>query len=411
MRRSLCAVSRASLIYKAYTALLIDFDTTSLGAYWLKKNKKLVKKLAKKYDAFLVSKALIKQIPRLLRSALSKVSKSRQPADFISKAMQSMLTAICEYTPLTTLLGKRRAHRRAPPRSRRGLAAPRVAAVGASASLHEVRVPARHPHESGTAAAAERRRRALPCAMGAAHAVAKHDADDGFVEPVARRLTALRVVRYCPQVRDTYDPAAASSSPAYIHEDDSSGRALADAIWAMWEATAATMRDVSRIVADVGNAAGSAEPENPFSGLLRTLVCIGEACSSCQQSCTFLSSSRDDSTRLADEPLPPTYSEGNPWPYTRRDRTRSLQNQLAQRREALLDAPHARKSALCTARQAIRATADADRPGRKAMPAQALFDFARVPAPSAMVYVSVEGEIIAELYVQASPTGSAYTPN
>ena len=32
----------------------------------LNKNKKLVKKLAKKYDAFLASGSLIKQIPRLL---------------------------------------------------------------------------------------------------------------------------------------------------------------------------------------------------------------------------------------------------------------------------------------------------------------------------------------------------------
>jgi len=38
----------------------------------LNKNKKLVKKLAKKYDAFLSSEALIKQIPRLLGPGLSK---------------------------------------------------------------------------------------------------------------------------------------------------------------------------------------------------------------------------------------------------------------------------------------------------------------------------------------------------
>ena len=40
--------------------------------YRLNKNKKLVKKLAKKYDAFLASEALIKQIPRLLGPGLSK---------------------------------------------------------------------------------------------------------------------------------------------------------------------------------------------------------------------------------------------------------------------------------------------------------------------------------------------------
>jgi large subunit ribosomal protein L10Ae len=40
--------------------------------YRLNKNKKLVKKLAKKYDAFLASETLIKQIPRLLGPGLSK---------------------------------------------------------------------------------------------------------------------------------------------------------------------------------------------------------------------------------------------------------------------------------------------------------------------------------------------------
>jgi len=41
----------------------------------LNKNKKLVKKMAKKYDAFLASDALIKQIPRLLGPGLSKAGK------------------------------------------------------------------------------------------------------------------------------------------------------------------------------------------------------------------------------------------------------------------------------------------------------------------------------------------------
>jgi large subunit ribosomal protein L10Ae len=38
----------------------------------LNKNKKLIKKLARKYDAFLASDTLIKQIPRLLGPGLSK---------------------------------------------------------------------------------------------------------------------------------------------------------------------------------------------------------------------------------------------------------------------------------------------------------------------------------------------------
>jgi len=41
----------------------------------LNKNKKLVKKLAKKYDAFLASEALIRQIPRILGPGLNKAGK------------------------------------------------------------------------------------------------------------------------------------------------------------------------------------------------------------------------------------------------------------------------------------------------------------------------------------------------
>ncbi|KAK7244260.1 hypothetical protein RIF29_39079 [Crotalaria pallida] len=41
----------------------------------LNKNKKLVKKLAKKYHAFLASEAIIKQIPRLLGPGLNKAGK------------------------------------------------------------------------------------------------------------------------------------------------------------------------------------------------------------------------------------------------------------------------------------------------------------------------------------------------
>ncbi|KAJ1672837.1 60S ribosomal protein L10A, partial [Spiromyces aspiralis] len=45
----------------------------------LKKNKKLVKGLAKSYDAFLASEALIKQIPRLLGPGLHKAGKFPTP--------------------------------------------------------------------------------------------------------------------------------------------------------------------------------------------------------------------------------------------------------------------------------------------------------------------------------------------
>jgi large subunit ribosomal protein L10Ae len=39
------------------------------------KNKKIIKKFAKKYDAFLASDTLIKQIPRLLGPGLTKAGK------------------------------------------------------------------------------------------------------------------------------------------------------------------------------------------------------------------------------------------------------------------------------------------------------------------------------------------------
>ncbi|KAJ9488897.1 60S ribosomal protein L10a [Penicillium thymicola] len=45
----------------------------------LNKNKKLIKKLARKYDAFLASEGLIKQIPRLLGPGLSKAGKFPTP--------------------------------------------------------------------------------------------------------------------------------------------------------------------------------------------------------------------------------------------------------------------------------------------------------------------------------------------
>ncbi|GAB1599176.1 60S ribosomal protein L10a-2-like [Argonauta hians] len=45
----------------------------------LNKNKKLVKKLAKKYDAFLASDSLIKQIPRILGPGLNKAGKFPTP--------------------------------------------------------------------------------------------------------------------------------------------------------------------------------------------------------------------------------------------------------------------------------------------------------------------------------------------
>ena len=57
---------------KKYACRSSRTEYTMTFAHRLNKNKKLVKKLAKKYDAFLSSETLIKQIPRLLGPGLSK---------------------------------------------------------------------------------------------------------------------------------------------------------------------------------------------------------------------------------------------------------------------------------------------------------------------------------------------------
>jgi len=62
---------------------LLNIQAEKIGLAWmdveslkkLNKNKKLVKKLAKKYHAFLASEAVIKQIPRLLGPGLNKAGK------------------------------------------------------------------------------------------------------------------------------------------------------------------------------------------------------------------------------------------------------------------------------------------------------------------------------------------------
>ncbi|KAK4689495.1 large subunit ribosomal protein L10Ae, partial [Tremellales sp. Uapishka_1] len=59
----------------------------------LNKNKKLVKKLAQKYDAFLASEALIKQIPRLLGPGLSKAGKFPTPVSH-SEDLQKKVTEV-----------------------------------------------------------------------------------------------------------------------------------------------------------------------------------------------------------------------------------------------------------------------------------------------------------------------------
>jgi len=60
----------------------------------LNKNKKLVKKLAKKYDAFLSSETLIKQIPRLLGPGLSKAGKFPTPVS-PAEDLTNKLNEVC----------------------------------------------------------------------------------------------------------------------------------------------------------------------------------------------------------------------------------------------------------------------------------------------------------------------------
>lgn len=64
------------IIYNIMQAEKIGLDYMDVEALKkLNKNKKLVKKLAKKYHAFLASEAVIKQIPRLLGPGLNKAGK------------------------------------------------------------------------------------------------------------------------------------------------------------------------------------------------------------------------------------------------------------------------------------------------------------------------------------------------
>ncbi|XP_032223353.2 60S ribosomal protein L10a [Nematostella vectensis] len=56
----------------------------------LNKNKKLVKKLAKKYDAFLASDSLIKQIPRILGPGLNKAGKFPTPINHNENMVQKI---------------------------------------------------------------------------------------------------------------------------------------------------------------------------------------------------------------------------------------------------------------------------------------------------------------------------------
>ena len=73
----LCILADAAHIDQAKSIGLEFMSVDDLKK--LNKNKKMIKKLAKKYDAFLASEALIKQIPRLLGPGLSKAGKFPTP--------------------------------------------------------------------------------------------------------------------------------------------------------------------------------------------------------------------------------------------------------------------------------------------------------------------------------------------
>merc|ERR1712196_344408 len=70
---ALCMLADAFHAEKA-REIGMDFKDVA-GLKTFNKNKKLIKKWAKKYNAFLASEALIKQIPRLLGPALNKAGK------------------------------------------------------------------------------------------------------------------------------------------------------------------------------------------------------------------------------------------------------------------------------------------------------------------------------------------------
>ncbi|CDZ96346.1 60s ribosomal protein l10a [Phaffia rhodozyma] len=76
-RMSICILADAADIDRAKQIELEYMSVDDLKK--LNKNKKLVKKLAKKYNTFLASEALIKQIPRLLGPGLSKAGKFPTP--------------------------------------------------------------------------------------------------------------------------------------------------------------------------------------------------------------------------------------------------------------------------------------------------------------------------------------------
>ncbi|OAY64842.1 60S ribosomal protein L10a [Ananas comosus] len=76
-KMKVCMLGDAQHVEEAEKIGLDYMDVEGLKK--MNKNKKLVKKLAKKYHAFLASEAIIKQIPRLLGPGLNKAGKWKFP--------------------------------------------------------------------------------------------------------------------------------------------------------------------------------------------------------------------------------------------------------------------------------------------------------------------------------------------
>jgi large subunit ribosomal protein L10Ae len=94
-KMKLCILADAAHIDQAKNIGLDYMSVDDLKK--LNKNKKLIKKLAQKYDAFLASEALIKQIPRLLGPGLSKAGKFPSPvthADNLEAKIQEIKSTI-----------------------------------------------------------------------------------------------------------------------------------------------------------------------------------------------------------------------------------------------------------------------------------------------------------------------------
>ena len=72
----------------------------------LNKNKKLIKKLARKYDAFVASESLVRQIPRLLGPGLSKGTSKWSQKDVAFPSVPSQ--PIVNFTLLTLITHSRK---------------------------------------------------------------------------------------------------------------------------------------------------------------------------------------------------------------------------------------------------------------------------------------------------------------